>query len=231
MDLNSLISRFYHSNFFSRIFHTTVYCLQRELENCESVLDVGCGPNSPLQYCQNIKYSVGVEPFKPYLEKSKERRIHTKYLNKKIEELSFPEKSFDAVVMVEVLEHLDKKTAIDVLREAGKWAKKKIIITTPNGYIEQLKLDKNPYQVHKSGWAVKELEKFGFRYRGLAGLKILRRTKEDSDSMDDNLLVSIKFQPKIFWFVLAALSQIVTYYFPSIAFELFCVKNYHENEN
>jgi len=83
MNLDDLINRFYYNKFFSRIFHTTVYCLKRELKDCQSVLDLGCGPSSPLQYCQNIKYSVGVEAYKPYLAESKRRKIHSKYLNKK----------------------------------------------------------------------------------------------------------------------------------------------------
>jgi len=221
--LNSLIEKFHKSLFWGRIFHTLNYCLQKELKDCESVLDIGCGPSSPLQYCKWIKYSVGVEPFKPYLEESKKRRIHTKYINKKIEDLDFPENSFDAVIMIEVLEHLPKKVGREILKKAEKWARKKVIISTPNGFIDQPSVDKNPYQEHKSGWTIRELSSIGFKCRGLAGLKFLRKPKNESDSMGEDLTVSLRFKPKIFWFFVATLSQIFTYFIPQLAFELFCL--------
>lgn len=135
--MERIIKKLYHHPLVSRIFHTLVYCLRQELKDCETVLDIGCGAFSPLQYCKNIKYSVGVEPFKPYLEKSKKKKIHTKYINKRVEELDFPEDSFDAVIMIEVLEHLPKKVGYEILKKAEKWARKKVIVSTPNGYFPQ----------------------------------------------------------------------------------------------
>jgi len=223
MNLDNLINYFYHNNFFGRIFHTTVYCLQRELRDCQTVLDLGCGPSSPLQYCQNIKYSVGVEAFKPYLEESKKKKIHTKYISKKIEELDFPENSFDAVIMIEVLEHFTKKTGEEVLKKAEKWAKKKIIVTTPNGYLTQEKIDKNPLQKHLSGWSITEFKKRGYCVFGLAGLKFLRKESEEN-TMNANLLSPIKYKPRAFWFLLITLSQTFVYFLPNLAFELFCIK-------
>jgi len=228
MNFNNLISRIYHNKFFNRIFHTSVYCLQRELKDCRSVLDLGCGPNSPLQYCRNIKYSVGVEPFKPYLKESKKKKIHDKYLNKKIEELDFPENSFDAVIMIEVLEHLPKSVGLKVIKKAEKWARKKLIISTPNGFIKQPPVDKNLYQEHKSGYVISELAKLEFKCRGLAGLKFLRKPKNENDSMGEDLMVSLRFKPKIFWFTVATFSQIFTYFIPQLAFELFGVRRINQ---
>ncbi len=223
MNFNNLISRIYHNKFFSRIFHTSVYCLQRELKGCRSVLDLGCGPNSPLQYCRNIKYSVGVEPFKPYLKESKKRKIHDKYLNKKIEELDFPENSFDAVIIIEVLEHLSKNMGLKIIEKAEEWAKNKVIITTPNGYLPQKKIDKNPLQKHLSGWSMAEFRKYGYHIFGLAGPKFLRKESEEN-TMDANLLSPVRYRPQLFWFLLITLSQTFVYFFPNLAFELFCVK-------
>lgn len=223
MKLNNLINKFYHNNFFSRIFHTSVYCLQKELKNCKSVLDLGCGPSSPLQYCQNIKYSIGIEAYKPYLAESKNKKIHTKYFNKKIEELNFPDKSFDAVIMIEVLEHLPKKLGYEILRKAEKWAIKKIIITTPNGYLHQKQLDKNMLQKHISSWTKKDFKWQNYKIFGLAGLKYLRKESEN-ESMNGDLLSPIKYSPRFFWFIVLTISQIFVYYFPGRSFELFCVK-------
>ncbi len=226
--IDLLIDKFHKSVFWGRIFHTLNYCLQNELKDCESVLDIGCGPSSPLQYCEWIKYSVGVEPFKPYLEESKKKKIHTKYLNKKIEELDFSPKSFDAVIMIEVLEHLPKKTGYEILKKAEKLARKKLIISTPNGFIKQPPVDKNLYQEHKSGYVISELAKLEFKCRGLAGLKFLRKPKNENDSMGEDLMVSLRFKPKIFWFTVATFSQIFTYFIPQLAFELFGVRRINQ---
>lgn len=219
----SLINKFHNHPFFGRLFHTIVYCLQKELSDCETVLDLGCGPDSPLKYCKKVKYSVGVEAYSPYLNQSKKRKIHTKYINKKIEQVHFAEKAFDAVIMIEVLEHLSEKTAFFVLKKAEKWAKKKIVISSPNGFLAQKAVDNNLLQKHLSGWDYQKMKKFGFLSRGLAGLKWLR-TEVQNETMGDDLTTSIKFKPKIFWFIIATLSQLLTYYFPPMAFELFSVK-------
>jgi hypothetical protein len=42
--------------------------------------------------------------------------------------------------------------------------------------------------------------------------------------MGDDLFVSIKIRPRPFWFAVATLSQLLTYYYPPLAFELFSVK-------
>lgn len=221
--VKKIIDKIYHNRFFSWLFPTTIYCLRKNLRDCESVLDLGCGPSSPLQYCKNIKYSIGVEAFRPYLEESKKRKIHSEYVEQKIETIDFPENSFDAVILIEVLEHLPKKDGYDILEKAGKWARKKVVVTTPNGYIEQKALDGNPMQKHLSGWNLKKMEGLRFHCRGLAGLKFLRREVPDNLTEDD-LTAAIKYRPKLFWFAIATLSQLLTYYIPNLAFELFCVK-------
>lgn len=222
--MKDLIKKLYHTPFFSNLFHTSVHELQNELKGCRTVLDLGCGYSSPLEYCPNIKFSVGVEPFMPYLLKSKQKGIHTRYLSKKIEDLNFKENSFDAVIMIEVLEHLPKKTGEIILKKIEKWAKKKIIISSPNGYIHQKALDNNPLQKHLSGWDYDEMSSRGYKVRGLAGIKILRQ-EAPVNIMGDDLTVSIRFRPRLFWFIVASLSQIFVYYLPRLAFELISVKD------
>lgn len=187
------------------------------------MLDLGCGPDSPIQYCHSVRYSVGVEPFSPYLKRSKLKGIHSKYLNAKIEDIKLPSKSFDAVVMVEVLEHLTKDDGLKALKKAERIARKKVLITTPNGFVSQGRLDKNILQRHRSGWSVSELEALGFKVYGLSGLKHLRSDAE-KNSMGQDITVSIRFRPRLFWFGMATLSQSLTFYFPELAFELFAVK-------
>src|SRR3989344_2374671 len=164
--------KIYHSKLLSYFIPTTVSCLQNEINDCKSVLDLGCGADSPLQYCRNISYSLGVDIYEPYLKQSR---------------------------------------------------MKKIIVVTPNGFIEQGEYDNNKFQKHRSGWGFQELFNIGYRCDGLAGFKFLRKARVE-DSKDADLSTSIKYRPRLFWFFVASLSQILTYRFPKMAFSLFCVK-------
>ncbi len=217
------ISSLHHNPSLGKVFHTLNYCLQTELANCSTVLDIGCGPSSPIQYCKHLTYTVGVEAFPPYVEKAQKLKTHTKIINKNIQDLKFESKSFDAVVLIEVIEHLPKEVVQELIHKAEKWAKKKIIITSPNGFIPQTEIDGNPMQKHLSGWDLKTMKSLGFTCKGLAGLKFLRDNAE-KDTMNDDLTASIRFKPRKLWFLIAALSQIITYYTPSIAFELFSIR-------
>lgn len=223
--MRGLIGRVYHNGLTSRIFHTLVFCLNRELKGCQSVLDLGCGPDSPLKYCQ-VNYSVGVDAFEPYIKESKGRKIHNKHVLGDITRLDFKPKSFDAVIMIGVLEHLKKKKGRKLLERMERWARKKVIVSMPNGYLPQRDVDKNPFQAHRSGWEPKEMKKRGYKAYGMAGWRFLRGDDDlaEMDQYSESPLVSIRFRPRAFWFVISALTQIVTYYIPSCAFEEFYVR-------
>lgn len=218
------------TSFLYPIFHKLEYCLQQELKDCRTVLDLGCGPSSPLKHVPWIKSSTGVEIHKPYLVKSKKDKIHTKYINGNIEDLKFTNKSFDAVLLIEVIEHLTVNNGLAMIKKAEKWAKKKVIITSPNGFLSQTIVDNNPYQKHLSGWDYNKLKSLGYISHGLAGFKIFRH-QVDSDTMGNSFLVSIRYKPKLFWFIVALFSQLVSYHLPQLAFGLFSVKKNEPNIN
>jgi SAM-dependent methyltransferase len=197
---------------YQRIFPTWTNCLKKELSDCDTVLDLGCGYDSPIQHCK-VTFSVGVELFEPYLQESKRKAIHNQYIKADIRKIEFKPKSFDAAIAVELLEHLTKEEGYMLINKMEKWAKKKVVITTPNGYLWQDGYDNNPLQEHKSGWSVKELRKLGFKVSGISGWKKLRRYKGD-----------IKYAPHFLWDRLSDLSQKITYYYPKLAFQLFAIK-------
>ena len=211
--------------FFYPLFHKLDYCLQKELKNCKTVLDLGCGPSSPLKNCQNIKYSLGIEIFKPYLNISKKQKIHTKYLQKNILDLNFPQNSFDAVILIEVLEHFSKKDGQKILKLADKWARNKIILSTPNFYFPMGEIDQNPYEKHLSGWSIQKLKKKGFKVNGVSGLRFFYQSKNSVKSLtNSHCYENIKFKPKPLFYAINALFQIPNYYFPKFTFGLFAVK-------
>jgi len=213
-------------NFIYPIFHPLDYCLKKELKNCSTVLDLGCGPSSPLKNIKNITYSVGVELFTPYLELSKSQKIHSKYLQKNILDLDFPKNSFDAVILIEVLEHLSKQDGQKVLKLANKWAKNKVIISTPNLYFPMDEVDLNPYQKHLSGWSIDELKKLGFKVNGVSGLRCFYQSQNNVESLiKGSRYQNIKFKPQPLFYIINAFFQIPNYYFPKFTFGLFAVKS------
>ncbi len=218
-----LINRLYHHPVFAKLIHTLVNELQKELRGYNSVIDLGCGPSSPLQFCPWIKDSIGVEEFEPYLEKSKAKKIHAAYIKSRLEDLEFDEKCVDAVILIDVLEHLPEEVGYKILRKAEQWAKYKVIISSPNGFIEQSALDGNELQKHLSGWDYKTMKSLGYKSRGMAGPKWLR-TEVEGETMGDDLLTSIRLQPKAFWFLVATLLQPICYYLPITAYSLLSTK-------
>ena len=201
--------------------------LRRNLKNCSTVLDLGCGPNSPLGALTHLSKRVGVEPFGPYLQSARNLGTHDEFHQKLITELDFEECSFDAVIMIDVIEHMTEEDGLNALRLAEKWASKKVIINSPNGFIPQKSLDGNPLQEHKSGWSFDRMKELGYNSRGLAGPKWMRQ-EVASDTMGDDLLTSIRFRPKIVWFIIATLLQPIVYRFPRFAFSLMSVMDVRE---
>lgn len=223
VDMRSVL---YKNRYLERLFHTLPFCLRRELENCTSVLDIGCGPSSPIQYCSNITYSIGVEAFQPYLRESKAQGIHTEYLEKNIDQVDFPEKSFDAVILIEVIEHMEEDAGHKLLKKAEKWARKKVILTTPNGYFPMGIVDGNEFQRHLSGWGIRTLKREGYQCHGLAGLKFFYHAEGHVHSLhQENAIYSnLRFRPKKLFYSLNALCQALMYYFPRWSFGLLAVK-------
>lgn len=227
--MEALIRYLYFNPFFSRFFHTSVYCLKRELSGCNTVLDLGCGSDSPLKYCK-VRYSVGVDAFETYINDSKKRRIHSKYILGDIAKLQFRPKCFDAVIMIGVLEHLNKSTGKLLLSIAEKWAIKKIIVSCPNGFLPQKTIDGNLYQQHKSGWTVDEMELRGYKVYGMTGIKFLRRENSSKETKQkDDIFTTIRFKPRNMWLIISELTQLITYYFPRLSFEIFCMKKLKNN--
>lgn len=209
--------------FFPDIYTLLPILLRKELHGCSTFLDLGCGCNSVLARTHSLStgtFSVGVEIFEPYLQESRRKQIHSHYIQADVRMIEFKPKSFDAVVAIELLEHLTKDEGTELLNKMKGWARKKIIITTPNGYISQGSYDGNPAQEHKSGWGVDELKGHGFRVFGMNGWKRLRGPQG-----------VIRYKPTFLWTRVSDVTQKITYYYPGIAFQLLAVKQVKETNN
>ncbi len=195
-------------------FSNFLYRLDGMLKHCHSILDVGCGANSPLSLLEG-KDLFGIDLYKKNLQKAKKNKTHNKflYMNARNIGKKFKEKSFDAVICLDLIEHLGKDDGVKLVKDAERLAKKKVIIFTTNGFLSQIG-DGEDLETHLSGWTTKDFRNKGYQVYGLYGPKFLRDNK-----------YSIVLRPKFFW---GAVSEILNYsyclYKPETSKALLCIK-------
>jgi SAM-dependent methyltransferase len=187
------------------------YSLARALAGCDSVLDLGCGPESPIARFPGMR-RVGAELFEPYLRQAATERHHEAYVMTDLRHPCFRPESFDAVVLLDVLEHLTREDGERLLAEAVRLARRKVIVFTPNGFLPQEGYHENPYQRHLSGWSTEELEALGFAVSGVYGWRRLRGEKG-----------AVRFRPPALWRLAAGVTQLATSRLPVHAFHLFAL--------
>lgn len=190
--------------------------LKEKLVGYKTVLDIGCGKSSPIGSFSKSFYSVGIDIFKLAILRSKKALLHDDYVLAEINHLCFRPESFEAVLALDVLEHLKKADGYRLIENMEKIARYAIVVFTPNGFVHQLEYDRNPYQIHLSGWTAIELRRIGFQVNGINGLKFLRKEKAE-----------LRFRPKILFSLFSDISQKLAYHFPNLAFQLLCVKKLH----
>jgi hypothetical protein len=144
---------------------------------CESLLDVGCGGKSPIvRFSGRIAHTVGIDSHMPSIERSRAEGIHTNYIHVNIAEIGsrFEERSFDCVVVLDVIEHFEKADGLRLLDTVERIARKKVVVFTPNGFLSQSPTADNPHQLHRSGWSPAEMRARGYEVRGIGGWRPLR---------------------------------------------------------
>lgn len=197
-----------------------LFCFIVELNNllndCGSVLDLGCGSISPIRYLVEDKYLVGVDGHKQSIQKAKDAKTHDELLTMDVMKVSkkFKKNSYDAVIALDLIEHLKKKDGIKLLKDMEKIAKKKVILLTPNGYIHQENKE-NELQEHLSGWSMEDFIKSGYKVRGMYGIKYFRGEEAELK------------RPKTLWGVVSLLSHFFyTKYIPGQSYSLICTKDF-----
>lgn len=203
------IRRLYHS-----LYPGYLREFLRELKGIDSILDVGCGANSPLQYVNKSGRRVGLDGFAPSIEKAKQKGIHTQYLEADFRDMStlFNKNEFECVLANDVIEHLTRDEGFNLLDTIENIASKKVIIFTPVGFVPQRSFDRNDLQEHLSGWEVEDFYARGYRVRGINGLAALRGER-----------AAIKHKPAILFSCVSWASQFYTFSRPKKAYAQFCV--------
>lgn len=147
--------------------------LDQEIEPNWKVLDVGCGKRCALKPTAKNFWTVGIDHYFPYIQFCRASGAYDAFSLGDARHLPFKSNAFDCLVAIEVLEHMNRKDAFLMLKELERVAAKKIILTTPNGFLPTYAgPDDNPEEAHLSGWKVEELNDLGFDIYGISGLKI-----------------------------------------------------------
>lgn len=184
--------------------------------HCRSVLDVGSGKWSPLEECAtDPQFRVAVDIHEPYLRAQRARGWYTHCVQGDARSISslFTPASFDTVVALDIIEHLEKGQSIELVNSLERLARELIIVFTPNGFVPQRSKDSNDHQVHLCGWSTTEFMDRGYTVYGIDGLKFLR--KEASE---------LRFRPKRLFGPLSMFTQRFCFTRPKYAFHLLAVK-------
>ena len=167
-------------------------------ERISTILDVACGLSLKSQYL-DADIRVGVDIYKPYLAKIDAKVPFTTVVGdvRRLDDL-FIEKSFDLVLMLDIIEHLEKPDSLALLQTAERLAKVAVIIETPEGFVPQ-NIDiwghgGDEFQTHRCGWEKAELEELGFHViRRPYTMQNVRRHTEIDVPVNIHLLDGIKY--------------------------------------
>lgn len=201
----------------SRPVDKIVSALEQAVGDAQTVLDVGCGNNSPLgRFHVRSGPSVGVDIFGPWIAESAAKGIHDEYVEMSVLAIAekFGRDSFDVVLCCDLLEHLDTRDGESLLEQMENVARSRVVVLTPNGFVPQGATWGNPHQVHRSGWSAHELRDRGYCVTGLGGLARLRGERG-----------TIRWRPRRLWSALSSLTEPVVRFRPELSYHLLAVKH------
>jgi hypothetical protein len=131
-----------------------------------SVLDVACGLSLKGKFIPT-PVLVGLDLHRPYLEAVECDRPWIP-ICADVADLSrlFLPKTFDLVLLLDIVEHVEKPQALRLIADAEKIAKVAVVIETPKGFLPQnldiLGFDQHHLQTHRCGFEKEELEGLGY---------------------------------------------------------------------
>lgn len=191
--------------------------LEKAIGNVDSLLDVGCGINSPIVHISRRPAKlIGVDGFQPSIDESRRKNKHDDYVCSDLLDIDkhFEEKSFDCVMALDVVEHFPKEKGLELLDKMEKLASKRVIVFTPNGFLPQDEHSGNVLQKHVSCWSVEEMRQRGYQVIGINGWKPL---------LGEFALP--RFWPKPLWTLISRLTQPLVRNRPEAAFQILCIKH------
>jgi 2-polyprenyl-3-methyl-5-hydroxy-6-metoxy-1,4-benzoquinol methylase len=224
-----LVERVYQSRLISKLVRNDAYYLRRLVSDSDSVLDIGCGRRPQVLDLATPSKYLGVDVHEPSIQALRESDRFTLLPDSearvmKIADLTIEENSFDVVLCLDVIEHLTRGEGLELLENLKRWAKRVVLVSTPNGFLRQDPYDGNDFQMHLSGWTVDDFYAAGFqRIFGGGGLRSLRRSEMQPDQWSHQSSASMRFRPRILWALVSAMIQPISFRFPRLCFQLYAI--------
>jgi SAM-dependent methyltransferase len=140
-----------------------------------TVLDIGCGTGDLMAMIAKGKNwdITGVELFDDSIKAAEATGVYEKIIKADITKLpeEITQKKYDVVFSSMAVEHIPKAEALELIRQMESMSIKRTVVTTIVGFYGFCPLDpdgeeKNPYQVHVSGWEPSEFRQMGYVTRG-----------------------------------------------------------------
>jgi 2-polyprenyl-3-methyl-5-hydroxy-6-metoxy-1,4-benzoquinol methylase len=219
----------YRSSIIQSFLHTDEANLKKLINKNWTVLDLGCGDNPPLLRVMQPSSYLGIDAYEKSINEANQNAIAEGWSDcifqvKDLLTLNFAEGQFDAVLCIDVIEHLRKEDGERLLENAKRWTDKILYVSTPNGFLRQDPYDSNLFQEHLSGWTVEEFEALGFlSVKGGGGLKILRKTEMQPDQWSHVSGSSLRWKPRLFWVALSAVTQMLFFHWPKWSYQVHAV--------
>lgn len=137
--------------------------------NPASILDVGCGFGKyGLLFREYLEVSEGRYAKKDWTVKIDALEIFPNYLtpvHKYVydnviigDALKADYSPYDVVFFGDIIEHLEKEDALDLISRVSKTSQ--VLISTPNGFYKQGEHFGNKYEIHKCGFCAEDFERF-----------------------------------------------------------------------
>jgi SAM-dependent methyltransferase len=179
----------------------------------QSILDVGCSKGGAARVIRlrskKQKFLVGVDLFLPYVMYCKREGLYDDLVFCDARFLPFSSKAFDAVLAIDVVEHLMRSEGFNLLLDLERVARKQVVISAPLSRVEQFPsaYAESITQKHKSLWSLEDFSLIGFKGRGMIGPAHLQ-------------------QEVAYWlsFILP-----LTYFQPKLSYHIICTKNTNLN--
>lgn len=126
------------------------------LLECSTVLDVGAGIRPMAWYTPS--FHTCVEPYEPYGDVL--RAVGFAVVGLEAHEALRRCGEYEAIYLLDVIEHMDREVGEEVLRLAAEKATRQVVVLTPDGFQPQSKdawgMGGEHWQTHRSGWAARD---------------------------------------------------------------------------
>ena len=137
--------------------YSSIADVEAKMAQMYSVLDIGPGINPSLRW--HTGWYMAIEPHWEYADRVA-KLGYSVMQARAIEALSYVH-SVDQILIIDVIEHMDKEEGKEVIRLAVERANQRVVVFTPLGFMKQSFAEgqKDPYglegqywQTHRSGW-------------------------------------------------------------------------------